>query len=399
MLKTFKDNSGNALLSAELPEEYETAAALDQADFQRARRLKLRAEAQKQGCMIGYQTGEAYQQIKYALYLMQQTPVGQRDASGIISGIFRNVFMDIDSIAASVTGKQIRPIERYYLPDHFMEKVREYAEKDAENGKQELYMMARGSSLPFTFLIRNYLLDGGMGVYKDGSKTIAVAIFRNGMETDILQGQSGVQEMITGEPFGQAQNIYNASQSVISWAVPYIMYMVSDNENDLEDFQHFVETVDMTPELKRYVEQFRVQETERQYQMMQMENAQAEATIQAMWQQHNQAWAANDRLRESLSRDMDAFRANMRQQTAASDARFNLGGSSAESLDDRIQRMRHESMMGVETYERSDGTTVEFSNQAERVFENNLDNLSHFGTQNYHDDYVPDGWKELFRKK
>jgi hypothetical protein len=70
-----------------------------------------------------------------------------------------------------------------------------------------------------------------------------------------------------------------------------------------------------------------------------------------------------------------------------------------ETLDDRVQRLRHESMMGVNTYEREDGTTYEYSTQADRVFENNINQNLHFGTENYHDDYVPDMWTELNRKK
>ena len=60
--------------------------------------------------------------------------------------------------------------------------------------------------------------------------------------------------------------------------------------------------------------------------------------------------------------------------------------------------MRHESMMGVETYERQDGSTYEYSNMADRVFENNLDETTHFGTRNYYDDYVPEGWHEMKKK-
>jgi hypothetical protein len=56
-------------------------------------------------------------------------------------------------------------------------------------------------------------------------------------------------------------------------------------------------------------------------------------------------------------------------------------------------------MMDVNTYEREDGTTTEFSTQADRVFEQNLDHRNQFGTENYYDDYVPDGWSELNRKK
>ena len=55
-------------------------------------------------------------------------------------------------------------------------------------------------------------------------------------------------------------------------------------------------------------------------------------------------------------------------------------------------------MMGVDTYDRDDGTTVEYSTMADRVFENNLDSTQHLGTHNYYDDFVPDGWHELKKK-
>ena len=69
-----------------------------------------------------------------------------------------------------------------------------------------------------------------------------------------------------------------------------------------------------------------------------------------------------------------------------------------ETVDERVQRLRHEATYGVNTYEREDGTTYEHSTAAERVFENDLDGNLHVGTEGYYDDYVPDGWTELNRK-
>ena len=82
---------------------------------------------------------------------------------------------------------------------------------------------------------------------------------------------------------------------------------------------------------------------------------------------------------------------------AENDRRFSFN-SQSESMDDRIQRWRHESMMGVETYERNDGSAVEYDSRADRVFENNLDQTQHFGTRHYYDDYVPEGWHEIKKK-
>ena len=94
---------------------------------------------------------------------------------------------------------------------------------------------------------------------------------------------------------------------------------------------------------------------------------------------------------------MDAFRDNLSSMSSSSSS---FGSSfGGESLDDRIQRQRHEAMMGVNTYEREDGTTYEHTIMDNRVFENNLDSNTHFGTENYYGDYVPDGWTELNQKK
>ena len=104
-----------------------------------------------------------------------------------------------------------------------------------------------------------------------------------------------------------------------------------------------------------------------------------------------------DRVKEMVSRDLDNFHRDLNQRMQDFDSRI-TASSYGESLDDRIQRGRHEAMMGVETYERSDGTTVEFDSRADRVFENNLDSVTHFGTEHYYGDYVPDGWHEMKKK-
>ena len=75
-----------------------------------------------------------------------------------------------------------------------------------------------------------------------------------------------------------------------------------------------------------------------------------------------------------------------------------VGGAGGESIDDHVQRMRHEATMGVNTFEREDGTTYEFSTQADRVFENDFDPRVHVGTEGSGPDYVPDGWTEGQRR-
>ena len=120
----------------------------------------------------------------------------------------------------------------------------------------------------------------------------------------------------------------------------------------------------------------------------------AQQVINTSWSMHHQQMAPMDRISAQLSKDMDEWRRGFNQSRAEFDARM-TPSDQGESLDDKIQRMRHETMMDVTTYGRSDGTTVEYDSRADRVFESNPDQTVHFGTEHYHSDYIPDGWHEM----
>jgi hypothetical protein len=192
-----------------------------------------------------------------------------------------------------------------------------------------------------------------------------------------------------------------------------VINLVADGAPDAQVMAilvEFVKTFDVTPELKAYSEQIDQANTSINLNEAARISSQNQAMINQMWQNHNAAWARAEAFSKSLSQDMDRFRQGLAETSAAMDAFHNSlhsmnqspsygGFSSGESLDDKVQRWRHESMMGVNTYERDDGSTYEHTIQDDRVFENNLDSNTHFGTQNYFGDYVPDGWTELNRKK
>ena len=104
-----------------------------------------------------------------------------------------------------------------------------------------------------------------------------------------------------------------------------------------------------------------------------------------------------------------------RELTAPSDARDqsvalrnaagnNLRGAAhagRESFMEKVGRWVKEGFLSqaglpdTVTLHMPDGTTVEYSNEADRVFESNLDSTAHLGTRNYYDDFVPEGWHEL----
>ncbi|MBR4461133.1 MAG: hypothetical protein IKS51_00910 [Erysipelotrichaceae bacterium] len=402
MQMTFNDrNTGQALLKAEVPEGFTSEACMNLEQYPNNRILRVYGRACKDGCAMYYQTGNVYILNKgnqNGFFQRFRPQDGQQNESGQYYAQLYDIKTDLDRTAASILQKEVQGTQYYNLSDRLTEKARKAFDTDIQKTVQEIQIAATVSSFPVSGIIRNYLFDGGMGVYEDEGKILAVCFCRFGMEFNLLKGPPVVQENLSNEAFGYAQNVFGTIASHASWTVPFITYMISDKKEDLATFMNFVDTVDLTPEVLSYAEQIRQQVSQQQAQMARMKTAETQAIIDSTWAQHNQRWAAAERMRDSLSQDLDRFHANLNQQMAQNDMRFNLGSSQQESLDDRIQRMRHESMMGVETYMRSDGSEVEYSNRADRVFENNLDNTVHFGTEHYYDDYVPDGWHELKKK-
>ena len=399
MKTTIKDsNTGNPLLICDLPKDYKITASMQLISYPLNQKIQIDAQAVKGNCTIGYKTGETYlyqkQQLQPGFFANQN--MGPQNESGAWYSDPISLKQQLDDAAGTITGKKLQAKDYYDLSKTSADKAKKYFDIQLNHMCEELQLGAQTSPIPVGNIFRNYLLDGGMGIYEDGKKIIAVCLYRIGFEVDFVQGQ-GIIENITGEPFGQAVSGPMVTSSA-SWSVPFIAYMISDDKEDLKTFMSFVDSLDSTKEMEAYSEQIRQQVVQYQYQQAQMETMRNQAMWNAAFAQQQQQFAAMDRLTNSLSQDLDRFHNNLNQTMAQNDMRFRTGPSSVESSDDYIQRLRHESIMGVETYERNDGSTVEYSNYADRVFENNLDSTSHFGTHHYYDDYVPEGWHEMKKK-
>lgn len=389
--------SGNPLLKCELPKGFETRGQTQLIQYPSNQIIYVEAYANRGNCTIAYRTGESF------IYEKQKpgsafsaTPQGPQNDYGAWYAMPLSLKDQLDQTAASLLNKKVEAKDYYDLSENMTVKAKAEFEEQISQLIEELQLGASVTAIPVGNIFRSYLLDGGMGIYEDEGKTLAVCFYRIGTEVDFIQSY-GITENITGEPFGQASTDPSMLSSA-SWNVPFITYMITDSKEDLKTFMNFVDSIEMTPELKNQMEQNRQQVLQYQYQKAQMETMQTQQMISNAWAQQQQAWAASDRLRDSIHQDLDNFHNNLNQQMAQNDMHFQTGPSYGESSDDRIQRWRHESMMGVDTYERNDGTTVEYSNYADRVFENNLDSTSHFGTHHYYDDYVPEGWHELKKK-
>ena len=262
---------------------------------------------------------------------------------------------------------------------------------------------AQFSQVPVSIQCTETIIDGAMGVWSFSKNntpmTLCSAITRIGY-TIVITANVGLYAMPQ-----------NFGKPLTSWTIPIVIQMVSDGQPDEETIQAFVGFVDSytdSQELKNYTAQFEQQVTDMMLNQAAMSAAQNQSMINQVLAQQNAAWARTEAFGKSLSQDLDAFRAGLAANSAAMDSfhagmhSMNAGTGFArnpETPDDRIQRWRYESMMGVNTYEREDGSTYEHSIQADRVFENNLDSNTHIGTENNFDDYVPDGWTELNRRK
>ena len=386
MKYTIKDDkTGLSILNFELSKGYKTKGLLEVEKFPLNMRVKLKCDAEKNNCRIHYESGDCYvyekipdQRLKYVQYPYNE--------NGRYYSRPLPLNEELDKFAEKILKKKVEVLTYYDLPDGLKSKLEEsfhnLVNGFVENAQQSASMV----NFPIGHVIRKYLCDGAVGVYEDKEKILAVFICREGLEYDVVQAY-GVNEQLSELPYGETMDNPYAGTSNCEWDVPYLAYMLSDDKADLKDFMSFVESISIENDAITYGQQIQ--------QQVQMHN---QMYFNSLFANQAQGWAASDRLGQQLSQDLDQFHNNLNQQMAQFDSRINLGSGNNETYDERIQRMRHESIMGVETYQRGDGTTYEYDNSADRVFENNLDNTSHFGTRNYLDDYVPDGWHEMKKK-
>lgn len=388
------------LIKCELPKDFKAEGYTELKNYPQNQKIYLQIEAKRGNCTICFHTGESYLYEKKMVQIMNYVPkhqLGTQNETGAWYAQPVSLEEDLDSVASSLVNKKLKAADYYNLSEKVEKGLREGFQEMLNQFADDFQFEASLSAVPIGVDIRNYLFDGGIGVYEDKGKIIASCLVRMGMEIDMLQ-RGGITENITGEQFGMASDNAYILGSSCSWSTPFIATMISDKKEDLKVFMNFIESAENSEELKNTTKQLSQQINYNHRQQAQMSAMQNQAMWNNMFMQQEQRWNNVRNMQRSMSQDLDNWRAGQAQMRAQSDMRFQTGGTQFETSDDRIQRMRHESIMGVETYERNDGSTVEYSNMADRVFENNLDNTVHFGTHHYYDDYIPEGWHEMKKK-
>ena len=213
-------------------------------------------------------------------------------------------------------------------------------------------------------------------------------------------GQSAQQGSFPQTAFGNPQTGFGMSagshmgENYIEWKPTYYLMLTEwpVTQGSLDKFSTFVDSVDLDPSILQVAKQY---------------SDQFDAQLASVTRANDERWERVSQFARQQSADLDRWRSEnwnrmqdhdrqMARIRGMSNIPSSFGGG--ETIDDRVQRLRHESMMDVNTYEREDGSTYEFSTQADRAFENDYDPRTHVGTEGYYDDYVPDGWTEGHRK-
>ena len=184
-------------------------------------------------------------------------------------------------------------------------------------------------------------------------------------------------------PVGKHRTDYLLSATMI-WEIHNFagfITPVKPDEDEIREFLCFTRSVEIHPEMRRMLEQVQSQAIMNQIQTNQMIANGFQQATRVQQQCFDKSFAAM----KSLS-DMNYQMTEHRM--AVDNAHF-----------DHMSRMQHEAIMGVNTYQRPDGSTVEFSTMADRVFEKNNDPSLTVGFEGSGPDTVPYGWTELTKLK
>ncbi len=329
-------------------------------------------------------------------------------------------YLDTNAVAILKT-RNIRLVRRFCLNDEEMDELR-----NRLINIRDFYNKI--SSNDIEYIIQGLYGASGAKLYEadiNGQKrylllTVRMFASEYGIVNKILQNtMSGYQDMInsmqnlnrsSGGYFGGYQQYQPYQQPVrqpVSYDTDpdtpfgrhrtdgftssYIIWDIHDfsgmetpeepTEDEVRDFLSFVKSTDYHPKLVQAIEQTQ--------QMMIMNQMQAnQMMMNGFQQQMRMQQQSFDRSFNAMKSVSDMSFDMTQQRIAADNARF-----------DRSVQMNHEAIMGVNTYQRTDGTNVEFSVGADRVFQKTNDPSTVVGISGEGPDIVPSGWTELTKLK
>lgn len=180
-------------------------------------------------------------------------------------------------------------------------------------------------------------------------------------------------------PFGQHRTD-NLTSAILMWKIYDFAGFISPvepTENEVRDFLSFTKSFELHDHFKAFVEKIQQQLIMNEMQANQMLFNGMQQTLKVQQQSFDRSFNAM----KSVS-DMSF---EMTQHRMAVD----------NTAFDRQVRRNHEAIMGVNTYQRADGSTIEASVMNDRVFQMTADPMTVVGVEGVGPDTVPFGWTEL----
>ena len=325
----------------------------------------------------------------------------------------------LDTNAASILKTtDIRLVRRFWLNDHELDEmrnrliiIRDFYNKistndieyiiqglygasgaklyEAEINGEKRYLLLTVRMFASEYGIVNKLLQNTQKSYQDMLNSMN-GFNRNsgGYFGGVQPYQQPVQQPASFDtnpdtPFGQHRTD-GFTSSYIIWDIHNFSGMespVEPNEDEARDFLSFVKSTDYHPKLVQAIEQTQ--------QMMIMNQMQSNQMIMNGFQQQ-------------LRTQQQCFDRSFNAMKSVSDMNFDMTQhrvAADNAAFDRQARRNHESVMGVNTYQRTDGTNVEISVGADRVFQSSNDPSTVIGISGAGPDTVPFGWTELEKLK
>lgn len=345
----------------------------------------------------------------------------------------RNPFMEYDAYLDTnavtlMNAQSLRLVKRFWLTDEEMDELRQKLIKTRDS----IRSMNKNPEL-LEYIVQGIYGGSGAKLYEaevDGKKSyllLTATIYgsefgsfsaRNyEMERQNRETMHRIQSSLGGNGFGFGGNMFGRSPSTpplpeplpkeprldcdpntpvghhspdnflsaqMVWEIHNFAGFISPvlpTEDEILNFLCFTKSVEIHPRMQEMIDKVRSQAIMNQIQTNQMIANGFQQSMRVQQQCFDKSFAAMKSVSD-MNYEMNQHR------MAVDNAHF-----------DHMNRIRHEAIMGVNTYQRSDGSTVEFSTVADRVFEKNNDPSLTVGFEGAGPDTVPYGWTELTKLK
>ena len=178
MITIVDSNTKMPIMTCELPDGFKSTGLMEVRQYQLNRKIHLEMKAEKENCLIGFQNGEEYASEKKTLQTFfgatPKKPLGSRNESGVIMAVPVSLTDELDGVASSILQKKVKAKDYMDPSPSLIERMKTSYNTYVNNTVSNAQTGSQVSGGQLGFVIRNYLCDGGIGIYEEGKKIVAV---------------------------------------------------------------------------------------------------------------------------------------------------------------------------------------------------------------------------------